>query len=98
MASRPWSKRGPNAGAAGGTDLDVLRAVGDVGAQQRALQQEGINRQMARYQYDANKGQQQLGNYMNMISGNYGGTVQKTTPGQSPLSSIASLVSAFKGF
>ena len=50
--------------------LGMYGAVGDVGAQQRALQQEGINRNMARYQYDANKGQQQLGNYMNMISGN----------------------------
>ena len=61
--------------------LGMYGAVGDVGAQQRALQQEGINRNMARYQYDANKGQQQLGNYMNMISGNYGGTSSQTTPG-----------------
>jgi hypothetical protein len=36
---------------------------------------------MAKYDYTANKGANQLANYMSMISGDYGGTSTKTSPG-----------------
>ncbi len=64
-----------------GAPLSMYSALGDVGAQQRSMQQEAINRDMAKYQYDSTKPQQQLANYMSMISGDYGGTTTKTAPG-----------------
>ena len=55
-----------------------------VGAQQQAMQQQGINQQMAQHDYP----QQQLAQYANLISGNYGGT--QATPYQTnPLMSAA---------
>ena len=71
--------------------LSTYGALGGVGAQQRAMQQEAINRDMAKYQYDVSKPQSQLANYMSMISGDYGGTTTQVAPGQSPLSSLASI-------
>jgi hypothetical protein len=71
--------------------LSTYGALGGVGAQQRAMQQEAINRDMAKYQYDVTKPQSQLANYMSMISGDYGGTTTQVAPGQSPLSSLASI-------
>ena len=61
--------------------LSMYGALGDVGAQQRSMQQEAINRDMAKYDYNANKDSSQLANYMSMISGDYGGTSTKTAPG-----------------
>lgn len=72
--------------------LSMYGALGDVGAEQRALGQETIDRDMARYQYDATKGQQQLANYMSMISGDYGGTTTQVAPGPSGLQQMASVV------
>ena len=71
--------------------LATYGALGQVGEQQRAMQQEAINRDMAKYQYDVSKPQSQLANYMSMISGDYGGTTTQVAPGQSPLSSLASI-------
>ena len=71
-----------------GAPMGLYGAMGDVGAQRRAMTQEGINRDMAEYQYNANKDQQRLANYMSMISGNYGGTTTQTTPTQSPLAGL----------
>ena len=73
--------------------LATYGALGQVGEQQRGMQQEAINRDMAKYQYDVSKPQSQLANYMSMISGDYGGTTTQVTPGQSPLSSLASIAS-----
>ena len=61
--------------------LSMYESLGDVGAQQRAMQQEAINRDMAKYDYTANRDASQLANYMSMISGDYGGTSTKTSPG-----------------
>ena len=61
--------------------LAMYGALGDVGSQQRAMQQEAINRDMAKYDYTANRDASQLANYMSMISGDYGGTSTKTSPG-----------------
>ena len=72
--------------------LGMYKAVGDVGAQQRALRQEQINQAMQRYQYNATKDQAALGNYMNMVQGNYGGQTTQTTPGASGLQQMSSIV------
>ena len=72
--------------------LSMFKATGDVGAQQRALQQEQINQAMQRYQYNATKDQAALGNYMNTVQGNYGGTTTQTTPGASGMQNMSSIV------
>jgi len=77
-----------------GAPMGLYGAMGDVGAQRRAMSQEGINRSMAEYNYEANKQQQQLSNYMNMISGNYGGVTTQTTPGPSGFSQLTGLLGA----
>ena len=73
--------------------LSGAAALGEVGAQQRAMQQEKINRDMAKYQYEATAPQQTLANYMSMISGNYGGTTSQTVPGQGIMGTLGSLAS-----
>ena len=77
--------------------MAMYGAMGDVGAQRQGMRQQQMDADMARYQYNATAPQQALANYMNMISGNYGGTVQKTTPGQSQLGNIAQLAGLFMG-
>jgi len=72
--------------------LSMFKAAGDVGAQQRAMQQEQINQAMQRYQYNATKDQAALSNYMGTISGNYGGTTTSTTPGATGLQNMSSIV------
>jgi len=74
--------------------LSMYGAMGDVGAQRRAMAQESINQAMTKYDYGANAGQQALQNYMAGISGEYGG-VQKNTP--SALSSMGQLGSIISG-
>ena len=54
--------------------LGMYGAIGEVGAQRRAMTQEAINRDMARYAYESGAPQNALQNYMSMITGNYGGT------------------------
>ena len=76
--------------------LQMAGAVGEVGAQQRAMTQEQINRDMARDQYTKNAEQQALGNYMNMVSGNYGGTQTQTAPSD-PFGTLMSLGSLAGG-
>jgi hypothetical protein len=71
-----------------------MKQVGDVGAQQRAFNQEAINQKMAKYNYEQMAPQQKLQNYMSMISGNYGG---QSTATPSPLSSMGQLASLFMG-
>ena len=74
--------------------LSMYGAMGDVGAQRRALAQESINQAMTKYNYGANAGQTALQNFMAGISGEYGG-VQKNTP--SALSSMGQLGSILTG-
>ena len=66
-----------------------------VGAQKRAMTQEGYNQAMAKYNWEQNKDQQALQNYMANISGQYGGS---TTSNPSALSSMGQLASLFAGF
>ena len=74
--------------------LSMYGAMGDVGAQRRALAQESINQAMTKYDYGANAPQVALQNFMAGISGEYGG-VQRQTP--SALSSIGQLGSILTG-
>jgi len=74
--------------------LSMYGAMGDVGAQRRAMAQESINQAMTKYDYGANAGQTALQNFMAGISGEYGG-VQKNTP--SALSSMGQLGSILTG-
>ena len=77
-----------------GAPLQMAGAVGDVGAERRAMTQEDINQSMQRYNYEMGQPQQNLQNYLAYISGNFGG-VSSATP--SPLSSIGQLGSLALG-
>ena len=65
--------------------MSMYGAMGKVGADRRAMTQSTIDRDMARYEYDANAPQNALRNYMAMVTGDYGSTTQQTTPGPSGL-------------
>lgn len=52
--------------------LSMYSALGEVGAQRRAMTQEAMNRDQARYAYEAAAPQNALNQYMSMITGNYG--------------------------
>ena len=71
--------------------LSMYGAMGDVGAQRRAMSQAAMDSDMARYQYEATKPQQALQNYMASISGDYGGVRTQTTPGQGIMGTVSSL-------
>jgi len=71
--------------------LSMANAIGRVGSQRRAMTQSGIDRDMARYEYEANAPQNALRNYMAMVTGDYGSTTTQTTPGQGPLGTIGQL-------
>jgi len=72
--------------------LSMYGAVGDIGAQRRALTQATMDADMARYQYQATAPQQALANYMNMIQGNYGGQSFQTSPGKSGLDQASQIL------
>ena len=61
--------------------LSMSDAVGGVGAQQRAMNQAGIDRDMQRYEYQSQLANTGLQNYLAGISGEYGGTSQAVGPG-----------------
>jgi hypothetical protein len=74
--------------------FSLYNRMGQVGAQRRGMNQEMINQDMARYNYEANAPQQALANYMNTISGDYGGTTTQTTPGPSGFGQMTNLIGA----
>ena len=71
--------------------LSMYGAMGDVGAQRRAMSQTAMDSDMARYQYESTKPQQALQNYMASISGDYGGVKTQTVPGQGIMGTLGSL-------
>jgi len=73
-----------------GAPFGLMDQVADVGAERRALSQEAINRDIARYTYEQQAPQAALQNYMAMISGDYGATT--TAPGPSPIQSIGQIL------
>ncbi len=72
--------------------LNMYGALGDIGAQRRALTQATMDADMARYQYQATAPQQALANYMNSIQGNYGGQTYQTSPGPSAMDQIGQAI------
>ncbi len=71
--------------------LGMYGAIGNVGQQRRAMSQAAIDRDMARYEYQANAPQNALRNYMAMVTGDYGSTVNSVTPGQSGLGQMGQI-------
>ena len=71
--------------------MSMYGAMADVGAQRRAMSQEGINRAVQEHAYTAQAPQTSLANYMATISGDYGGTTTARTPGPSALSTVGAL-------
>jgi len=61
--------------------LGMYGAAQGVGEQQRALNQAAINRDMARYEYQAAQPQQALQSYLAGVSGDYGGMTQSRGAG-----------------
>ena len=72
-----------------GAPMGMYEAIGDVGAQRRAMTQEAINQAQQKYAYEATAPQTALSQYMANISGDYGGT-SKSTP--SALSSLGQII------
>ena len=71
-----------------GAPMDAYAKLGGVGAQQRAMEQAEIDRDMAAYQYRANLPRVGLQNYMAGLSGEYGGETTTTGPGMNPMGAI----------
>jgi len=80
-----------------GAPLSMTGAVGQVGAQQRALDQAIIQQDMQKYQYEAQLPQIGLQNYLAGISGEYGGTSTGVGPG-GPNPLLSALAGAGSGF
>ena len=77
--------------------LSMYGAMGDVGAQRRALAQESINQAMQKYQYGAQAPQVALQNFMAGISGEYGGTRAQTPSALQSLGQIGSFMAGLGG-
>ena len=80
-----------------GAPLSMYDAMGQVGQQRRAMTQTAMDRDMARYNYEAQAPYNALNQYMNTIQGNYGGTTTSTTPSDNSglMNMIGSLGSAY---
>jgi hypothetical protein len=72
--------------------LNLYGAMGDVGAQRRAMTQAGMDSDQARYNYQANAPQNALRNYMAMVTGDYGSTGTQTSPGKSGMDQIGQAI------
>ena len=73
-----------------GAPLSMKQTQAEVGAQRRAMTQEALNQDMARYNYESMAPMNDLQQYMSNISGDYGGT---TTQSPSALQSIGQMAS-----
>jgi len=60
--------------------MSMYNAMGRVGDQRRGMSQSIIDRDMDRYNYEQQAPYNALNQYMNTISGNYGGQTTQTTP------------------
>ena len=74
--------------------MGMYQAIGDVGAQRRGMTQEGINQAMMRYNYEAQRPQTALQNYLSSISGAYGG---RSTATPSAIGSLGQVGAALSG-
>ena len=75
--------------------LSMMQTQADIGAQRRAMSQEAINQDMARYNYEALAPQNALQQYMANISGDYGGTTTEKPSALQSIGQIASIASMF---
>ena len=64
-----------------GAPLGMYGAAQGIGAQQQALDQAAIDRDISRYEYQSQLPQQALGQYLSSVQGDYGGLSQATGPG-----------------
>jgi len=80
-----------------GAPMGLFGQIGEVGQARRSLQQEAINRDVARHMYEAQAPQTALQNYMASISGDYGGTVRNQPGPLSQLGSIAGIIGSLMG-
>jgi hypothetical protein len=60
------------------TPLSMYGAMADVGADRRAMTQEGINRSMQAYDWEQGAPQRALQNYLASVTGDYGSVVNQT--------------------
>jgi len=77
-----------------GAPMGMYQAIGDVGAQRRGMTQEVINQAMMRHNYEAQRPQTALQNYLSSISGAYGGT---STATPSAIGSLGQIGAALSG-
>ena len=77
--------------------MGLYGAVGEVGADRRAMAQEAINRKISQSMYEKQAEQQNLQAYMANISGDYGGTVRNTPGPVQQIGQLAGLVSTLSG-
>ena len=59
------------------TPLSMYQSMADVGADRRAMTQEGINQQMARQAWTQNAPQRALQNYLASVTGDYGAVIRQ---------------------
>ena len=78
-----------------GAPLGLMKEVGDVGAQRRAMTQEAINQAQQKYAYEAQAPMSNLQQYMANISGDYGGTTTQSPSALQSIGQIASIASMF---
>ena len=74
-----------------GAPMGMYSSMADVGAQRRAMSQEGINRGIQEHAYSSQADQTALANYMAGIHGDYGGMSTSRTPGPGAMSTVGSL-------
>jgi len=77
-----------------GAPLQMYGAMGDVGAQRRAMTQEAINQAQQKYQYQQGAPMNALQQYMANISGEYGGQVTEQPSALQGMGQIASIIGA----
>jgi hypothetical protein len=75
-----------------GAPMGMYEAIGDVGAQRRAMSQELINQAQQRYNYEAQRPANALQNYLASISGAYGGRSTATPSAVSAMGQLAGLI------
>ena len=77
--------------------LEMYGAVGDVGAQRRAMTQEAINQAQQKYQYEQAAPMSALQQYMANISGDYGGVTTQSPSGLSQLGQLVGILGGARG-
>jgi len=73
--------------------LKMYGAAGKVGEQQRSMQQEQINRAMAKHNFEQNAAQNNLNQYLSQVSGNWG---SQNTSQPSTMNQMGNLMMMYK--